>query len=150
MLCVSHITNNMHCSMGYVLGKNLGYFPWCEAISSRHVINFLTGRLLHPHRMLIFSVALTGTPLRLPTVMLYRVSYFLRFVICMFWIALSSVDMWPPQYYYTPRTTKLLGGYTGFTPSVRPSVRLSVRPSVRPACRVRSVSSTVMDGFFSY
>ena len=52
--------------------------------------------------------------------------------------------------FYTPRTTKLLGGYTGFTPSVRPSVRLSVRPSVRPACRVRSVSSTVMDGFFSY
>ena len=35
--------------------------------------------------------------------------------------------------YYTPRTTKLLGGYTGFTPSVRPSVRLSVRPSVRPS-----------------
>ena len=30
-------------------------------------------------------------------------------------------------------TTKLLGGYTGFTPSVRPSVRLSVRPSVRPS-----------------
>ena len=52
--------------------------------------------------------------------------------------------------HYTPRTTKLLGGYTGFTPSVRPSVRLSVRPSIRPACRVRSVSSTVMDGFFSY
>ena len=37
------------------------------------------------------------------------------------------------QIYYTPRTTKLLGGYTGFTPSVRPSVRLSVRPSVRPS-----------------
>ena len=39
--------------------------------------------------------------------------------------------------FYTPRTTKLLGGYTGFTPSVRPSVcpsvRLSVRPSVRPS-----------------
>ena len=34
---------------------------------------------------------------------------------------------------YTPRTTKLLGGYTGFTPSVRPSVRLSVCPSVRPS-----------------
>ena len=34
-------------------------------------------------------------------------------------------------------TTKLLGGYTGFTPSVRPSVcpsvRLSVHPSVRPS-----------------
>ena len=36
-------------------------------------------------------------------------------------------------HHYTPRTTKLLGGYTGFTPSVRPSVRLSVRPSVRPS-----------------
>ena len=35
--------------------------------------------------------------------------------------------------YYTPRTTKLLGGYTGFTPSVRPSVRPSVCPSVRPS-----------------
>ena len=64
----------------------------------------------------------------------------------------------PQRVNYTPRTTKLLGGYTGFTPSVHPSVcpsvrppvRPSVRPSVRPACRVRSVSSTVMDGFFSY
>ena len=53
-----------------VLSKNFGYFPWNEAISSRHVINFLTGRLLHPRRMLISSVALTGTPLRLATVML--------------------------------------------------------------------------------
>ena len=34
---------------------------------------------------------------------------------------------------YTPRTTKLLGGYTGFTPSVRPSVCPSVRLSVRPS-----------------
>ena len=39
----------------------------------------------------------------------------------------------PISHNYTPRTTKLLGGYTGFTPSVRPSVRLSVRPSVRPS-----------------
>ena len=53
-----------------------------------------------------------------------------------------------------PRTTKLLGvgggrgggGYIGFTPSVRPSVR----PSVCPACRVRSVTSTVLDGIFPY
>ena len=37
------------------------------------------------------------------------------------------------MFYYTPRTTKLLGGYTGFTPSVRPSVCPSVRPSVRPS-----------------
>ena len=43
-----------------------------------------------------------------------------------------------------PRQTKLEGGYTGFTLSVRPSVRLSVRPSVRPSvCRrhgFRSIS----------
>ena len=44
-----------------------------------------------------------------------------------------------------PQTTKLLGGI-GFTPSVRSSVR----PSVCPACRVRSVTSTVLDGFFPY
>ena len=30
------------------------------------------------------------------------------------------------------------------------SVRLSVRPSVCPTCRVRSVTSTVLDGFFPY
>ena len=70
-------------------------------------------------------------------------------------ILLVTIDIIiPPAQRYTPRTMKLLGGYTGFTPSVRPSVRPSVcpsvRPSVRPACRVRSVSSTVMDGFFSY
>ena len=34
--------------------------------------------------------------------------------------------------------------------SVRLSVRLSVRPSVCPGCRVRSVTSTVLDGFFPY
>ena len=44
-----------------------------------------------------------------------------------------SNDSWSPLIYYTPRTTKLLGGYTGFTPSVRPSVRPSVCPSVRPS-----------------
>ena len=36
------------------------------------------------------------------------------------------------------------------TPSVCPSVRQSVRPAVRPVSRVRSVSSTVQDGFFPY
>ena len=99
---------------------------------------------------------------------------------------------------YTPRTTKLLGGYTGFTPFVRLSVCPSVRPSRMPCplciiysygwilfilgtndhyliyrgCvahhdlwpwpissrsfgldlenRVRSVASTVLDGFFLY
>ena len=35
--------------------------------------------------------------------------------------------------YYTPPTTSLCGGYTGFTPSVRPSVCPSVRLSVRPS-----------------
>ena len=37
----------------------------------------------------------------------------------------------------------LLGGYIGFTPSVRPS-------RVRPASRVRSVASTVLVGSISY
>ena len=49
--------------------------------------------------------------------------------------------------YYTPRTTKLLGG---ILVSLRPSVCPSVRPSVCPACRVCSVTSTVLDGFFPY
>ena len=40
---------------------------------------------------------------------------------------------------YTPRTTKLLGG-----------ILVSLRQSVCPACRVRSVTSTVLDGFFPY
>ena len=51
-----------------------------------------------------------------------------------------------PWCYYAPHTTKLWAGYIGFTPSVKPSVR----PSVRPASRVRSVTSTVQDGFFPY
>ena len=41
-----------------------------------------------------------------------------------------------------PPNNEVVGGYIGFTPSVR--------PSVRPACRVRSVTSTVLDGFFPY
>ena len=46
-----------------------------------------------------------------------------------------------------PPNNKVVGGYyIGFTPSVR----LSVCPSVRPACRVRSVTSTVLDGLFPY
>ena len=36
----------------------------------------------------------------------------------------------------------LCSGYIGFTPSVH--------PSVCPACRVRSVTPTVLDGFFPY
>ena len=47
--------------------------------------------------------------------------------------SISTVSLCDKVAYYTPRTTKLLGGYIGFTPSVRPSVRLSVRPSVRPS-----------------
>ena len=38
----------------------------------------------------------------------------------------------------------------GILVSLRPSVRPSVCPSVRPACRVRSVTSAVLDGFFPY
>ena len=66
-LCVSHIINIMYYSMGCVLGKNL-VFSCQQAIPVWHVVNFLTGWLLHPHKMLIFGVALTGSPLRLPTV----------------------------------------------------------------------------------
>ena len=32
-----------------------------------------------------------------------------------------------------PPNNEVVGGYIGFTPSVRPSDRLSVRPSVRPS-----------------
>ena len=46
--------------------------------------------------------------------------------------------------YYTPRTTKLLGGYIGFTPSVHPSVCASVRPSVRPSVSMSQLTSTVL------
>ena len=49
-----------------------------------------------------------------------------------------------------PPNNEVVGGYIGFTPSVPPSVCPSVRPSVRPACHVRSVTSTVLDGFFPY
>ena len=45
--------------------------------------------------------------------------------------------------HYTPRTTKLLRG-------ILVSLRPSVHPSICPACRVRSVTSTVLDGFFPY
>ena len=47
-----------------------------------------------------------------------------------------------------------VGGYIGFTPSVRPSVRpslhLSICPSVHPASHVRSVVPTVLIGSSSY
>ena len=45
---------------------------------------------------------------------------------------------------------EVVGGYIGFSPSVCPSVRPSVRPSVCSACCVRSVTSTVLNGFFPY
>ena len=41
-----------------------------------------------------------------------------------------------PHDYYTPRTTKLFGGYTGFTLSVHPSVRQSRMPC--PLCNIYS------------
>ena len=51
---------------------------------------------------------------------------------------------------FIPPATKL-GGYIGFTLSVRPSVCLSVCLSVCPLTfRVRPVASTVQDGFFPY
>ena len=50
---------------------------------------------------------------------------------------------------YTLRQRSCWGGY--WFHSVRSSVRrASVRPSVCPACRVRSVTSTVLDGLFPY
>ena len=57
-----------------------------------------------------------------------------------------------------PPHNEVVWGYIGFTPAVWPagrpcvwpSVRPSVRLSVRPASRVRSVASTVQDGFFPY
>ena len=49
-----------------------------------------------------------------------------------------------------PPHNEVVGGYTGFTPSVRPSVRPSVCPSVRPASRVRSVAPTILIGSISY
>ena len=49
--------------------------------------------------------------------------------------------------HYTPRTTKLLGGYTGFTPSVHPSVRPSVRPSVLHAVSALYHLQLWMDSF---
>ena len=51
----------------------------------------------------------------------------------------------PPPPTHT-HTTKLFGGYIGFTLSVRPSVR----PSVCPASRVPSLAPTVLVGPFSY
>ena len=41
---------------------------------------------------------------------------------------------------------EVVGGYIGFTSSVRPSVR----PSIRPAFHVRYVAPTVLGGSFSY
>ena len=52
--------------------------------------------------------------------------------------------------YFTPHTVKLLGGYIGFTPSVRPSVCPSICPSVCPTCRARSVAPTVLVGSIWY
>ena len=51
------------------------------------------------------------------------------------------------NHHYTPRTTKLLGGYTGFTPSVRLSVRLSVRPFVPHAVSALYHLQLWMDSF---
>ena len=63
----------------------------------------------------------------------------------MTWLECSIISnlLYPPN-------NEVVGGYIGFTPSVCPSVRPFVRPSVCPGCRVRSVTSTVLDGFFPY
>ena len=59
-------------------------------------------------------------------------------------ISLANVEIWIR--FIIPPNNEVVGGYIDFTPSVCPSVR----PSVCPACRVRSVTSTVLDGFFPY
>ena len=66
----------------------------------------------------------------------YQVPHCIRVLFYFVWFVFIYHNF---KFYHT---TKLLGGYTGFTPSVR--------PSVHPACRVRSVTSTVQDGFFPY
>ena len=60
-------------------------------------------------------------------------------------LLLAWTSCWRSSF-YTPHTTKLLGGYIGFTRSVCPSVR----PSVHPASCVCSVTPTVLVGSFSY
>ena len=47
-------------------------------------------------------------------------------------ICLSLMLIWCERLLYPPNN-EVVGGYIGFTPSVRPSVRLSVRPSVCPS-----------------
>ena len=60
-----------------------------------------------------------------------------------YWLC-GTVNMYCcSRHNYTLHTTKLLGG-------ILVSLRPSVHPSVRPASRVRSVVSTVQDGFFPY
>ena len=49
-----------------------------------------------------------------------------------------------------PASTKLKGGYTGFTSSVRLFSRLYVCPSVCGQNRVHSVTSTILSGSISY
>ena len=56
----------------------------------------------------------------------------------------------PDPVFIHPASTKLKGGYTGFTLSVCPSVRPSVRLSVCGQNRVRSASSTILIGSISY
>ena len=71
-----------------------------------------------------------------------------------FSVKYSAVYVWTGLLFLYPPNNEVVGGYIGFTPSVCPSVCPSVRPSVRPSvcpgCRVRSVTSTVLDGFFPY
>ena len=62
---------------------------------------------------------------------------------------------WRKRTFLYPPNNEVIWGYIGFTPSICPSVwEMSVcppfRPSVCPACRVRSVTSTVLDEFFPY
>ena len=74
-------------------------------------------------------------------------SQFLKWLEC--WLARSGVGVTKPIFtiwIFIPPEQRSCWGVYWFQ-----SVRLSVRPSVRLSrCRVRSVTSTVLDGFFPY
>ena len=93
-----------------------------------NAVNFLQ----NPHKRLLIARPLRRA-MGCPLVIQILIYILLQSLQWYWWIRFHMCCLSQPVFYYTPRTTKLLGGYTGFTPSVRPSVRLSVRPSVRPS-----------------
>ena len=61
-------------------------------------------------------------------------------------LELLCLNVMLPMLLYPPHN-EVVGGYTGFTPSVRPSVRLSVRPSVPHAVSALYHLQLWMDSF---